>query len=475
MASFLGDLVRGVAESSNQFPDAMRNRLLMQRDEERRTNEESAQQRQEIFRVFNMHQEQYRDNARMIQDDLDALQDQARDAYTAGIEPPPELYAEIERKREERDEIGAQGNDLARRLMDMYPSRGERGTWVSPELPDPANVQMVETEDGDVVQDVEYDPVAMGKVIAEKAKKDEREKLFQKTLIAVKGIATNQGPEAAIQYAEAYLPDMTEQEKVKFQAAFIAPSGTPWTEERLDQAALLIQQSPSGRDLLAGIEDDDARAEILFRIMDQSGKIGRALIGGERKALGQTAAAIHSLEELHKSIEKNQDVLGKYRAAYFEFQESGLGAWTRAEWSEDLLDKWGLGKEAFEEAGILKAEIDKVRQEVGKALEGGVLRKEDEVKYKKILPTLADTPAIALAKIGMMIGGLGRQWRLAAEIQAKYGTGPEVVKSTLYDIVLPIDGGTATFEELDFFITHGWDDVYQPYMEERFPLDPEEE
>jgi hypothetical protein len=33
----------------------------------------------------------------------------------------------------------------------------------------------------------------------------------------------------------------------------------------------------------------------------------------------------------------------------------------------------------------VQAEIDRVRQLVGKALEGGVLRKEDEEKYKKIL------------------------------------------------------------------------------------------
>ena len=36
---------------------------------------------------------------------------------------------------------------------------------------------------------------------------------------------------------------------------------------------------------------------------------------------------------------------------------------------------------------------------IGKALEGGVLRKEDEEKYKDILPTIGDTEAVALSKI----------------------------------------------------------------------------
>lgn len=53
----------------------------------------------------------------------------------------------------------------------------------------------------------------------------------------------------------------------------------------------------------------------------------------------------------------------------------------------------------FSDARKVQAEIDRVRQVVGKALEGGVLRKEDEEKYRKILPTINDTPELAQAKI----------------------------------------------------------------------------
>jgi hypothetical protein len=57
----------------------------------------------------------------------------------------------------------------------------------------------------------------------------------------------------------------------------------------------------------------------------------------------------------------------------------------------------------YSDANKAQAKIDLVRQRVGKALEGGVLRKEDEEKYKKILATLRDTPTTAVSKIDGLI------------------------------------------------------------------------
>jgi len=50
----------------------------------------------------------------------------------------------------------------------------------------------------------------------------------------------------------------------------------------------------------------------------------------------------------------------------------------------------------------LQADIDLARQKIGKGLEGGVLRKEDEEKYKHILPTMADTPEVAQSKLDQL-------------------------------------------------------------------------
>lgn len=51
----------------------------------------------------------------------------------------------------------------------------------------------------------------------------------------------------------------------------------------------------------------------------------------------------------------------------------------------------------------LQASIATAKQIVGKALEGGVLRAEDEKKYAKILPTINDTDAVAQHKISQLI------------------------------------------------------------------------
>lgn len=53
-------------------------------------------------------------------------------------------------------------------------------------------------------------------------------------------------------------------------------------------------------------------------------------------------------------------------------------------------------------AQSLQASIATTKQIVGKALEGGVLRKEDEVKYAKLLPTMGDTDATARHKIAQL-------------------------------------------------------------------------
>lgn len=50
-------------------------------------------------------------------------------------------------------------------------------------------------------------------------------------------------------------------------------------------------------------------------------------------------------------------------------------------------------------AQATQASINTVKQTIGKFLEGGVLRKEDEEKYSKILPTLRDTPEVRRVKI----------------------------------------------------------------------------
>src|SRR3990167_2258675 len=96
--------------------------------------------------------------------------------------------------------------------------------------------------------------------------------------------------------------------------------------------------------------------------------------------VAQTQKALDDLAYLKTKIQGNESKLGPIK---------GLAA----------LNPWS-------EARKLQADVDRVRQTVGKALEGGVLRKEDEEKYKKILATLTDTPTTALYKVDALIGSI---------------------------------------------------------------------
>jgi hypothetical protein len=73
----------------------------------------------------------------------------------------------------------------------------------------------------------------------------------------------------------------------------------------------------------------------------------------------------------------------------------------------------------------LQAVIDRVKQTVGKALEGGVLRKEDEEKYKKILPVITDTKEVALRKIAELERTMKSNVEDYIYVQQAYGKGSE--------------------------------------------------
>jgi hypothetical protein len=78
----------------------------------------------------------------------------------------------------------------------------------------------------------------------------------------------------------------------------------------------------------------------------------------------------------------------------------------------------GFGVGAKQRQGV----INLVKQIIGKGLEGGVLRKEDESKYEKILPTLSDHPDVVQVKVKNLIKILDqkRATRLNAMEDAGY-------------------------------------------------------
>jgi hypothetical protein len=74
---------------------------------------------------------------------------------------------------------------------------------------------------------------------------------------------------------------------------------------------------------------------------------------------------------------------------------TGTGAWLSSLVPDAVTQATGIGSDA--KARL--AQIALQKQIIGKSLEGGVLRKEDEIKYSKILITISDPPEVAQAKM----------------------------------------------------------------------------
>jgi hypothetical protein len=116
---------------------------------------------------------------------------------------------------------------------------------------------------------------------------------------------------------------------------------------------------------------------------------GRRLSGSEIGKLSDGKSAIASLKDLREVLVANEKHIGPV---------AGLAALN-----------------PYSEARKAQADIDRVKQRVGKALEGGVLRKEDEEKYKKILATLTDTPETAIYKVDQILQNIEQDLNIYVE------------------------------------------------------------
>ncbi|MDO8632351.1 MAG: hypothetical protein Q7R41_17855 [Phycisphaerales bacterium] len=121
---------------------------------------------------------------------------------------------------------------------------------------------------------------------------------------------------------------------------------------------------------------------------------GRPVVTGDAGKIADFDTSLDDLAVLNTTLTSTSGATGTSAA---------IGAGMPA-WATDLL---GWGAEPKKRQGV----IDRVKQVIGKTLEGGVLRKEDEYKYEKILPTIKDTEVVAKAKLA----GLEKAIRLRRE------------------------------------------------------------
>jgi len=114
---------------------------------------------------------------------------------------------------------------------------------------------------------------------------------------------------------------------------------------------------------------------------------GRALYATEITELQGYGAAMQGLRRVEEKL------VGTGQLGGTKEWQTMLPDWTTHAFG------WG------EDAKTMEAIIKEVRQAVGKAMEGGVLRKEDELKYREILPRQGDTLQTVRAKLA----GLNRK------------------------------------------------------------------
>ena len=155
----------------------------------------------------------------------------------------------------------------------------------------------------------------------------------------------------------------------------------------------------AGRSVAAQAET--ARHNLVMEENARNAKIGRPVIPGD-------AEDIAAIDEGLKLA----------RGMNFKQGDTGIMPSIGGAMPDAVTNLTGFGVGAKSRQGV----INLTKQIIGKGLEGGVLRKEDESKYEKILPTLSDPPAVVEAKIANLLKTLEqkRSTRLDAMEDAGY-------------------------------------------------------
>jgi len=148
----------------------------------------------------------------------------------------------------------------------------------------------------------------------------------------------------------------------------------------------------------ASISEQLALMEVMFP--EATGTGGKTLPAGALEDLANSQEALALLPELEGLITESGSAFGP-----LEGPLRGLNPW----------DKTGQGA---------KSTIQLVKQIIGKGLEGGVLRKEDEYKYERILPKLGDTESTVANKIDLLKRTLGNKYETLVQTYQMGGYNP---------------------------------------------------
>jgi hypothetical protein len=194
------------------------------------------------------------------------------------------------------------------------------------------------------------------------------------------------------------------------------PDGRPM--QRLATEAELAAGVPSYREPRQPREDNEPLMAVIGDdgrpvYMPRSQAAGRTPASNREQGRPVTSGDAGRIADINTSL----DDLAVLRDTLTGNDATGTSAAIGAALPSFITEATGAGMEAKQK----QATIDRVKQVIGKALEGGVLRKEDEYKYEKILPTIKDPPEVVASKLTGLETALVQRQRTFVESLADAG------------------------------------------------------
>lgn len=181
----------------------------------------------------------------------------------------------------------------------------------------------------------------------------------------------------------AQMPNATPEELIAIKKE-IAAAGRPPAQPRADEPLMAVI-GENGEPVYV------PRSQAIGKAPASTREQGRQVTSGDAGDIAEFNTALDDLATLRGELEGN--------GATGTAAQIGANLWTPI----TNLTGWGA------DAKSKQAQIDRVKQVIGKALEGGVLRKEDELKYEKILPTIKDSPELVRTKLNGLVKAIEKR------------------------------------------------------------------
>lgn len=171
----------------------------------------------------------------------------------------------------------------------------------------------------------------------------------------------------------ARMPDATPEQLIAIKKEIAAAGRAPAQPRAEEPLQAIIGEN--GQPVLV------PRSQAVGKQPASTRETGRQVTSGDAGRIAEFNTAIDDVDTLTATLKGNK--------------ATGAAAQVGAALPNAVTEMTGLGTDAKQKQAV----IDRVKQVIGKALEGGVLRKEDEAKYAKILPTIGDPADVVEAKL----------------------------------------------------------------------------